>query len=348
VADADSVIRVSIIGDAKNLSRALKDASASIGGIAKGVVAGLVTLRTIEKGFDFLQDSEKEAARLADAIKRLDLSIGGVDERKIAAVAGSFHALGLSSQDVLEMSANFADFGVQAGIAKDRIAELAPEVAATAAAISLLDDSDPAGNIDLIGKAAGGSAKAMKALGISVSETDVVARAMATGSHKLGDGLTDAEIKTARLNFVLEALNPKLGAATDGSSDLEKSQRELTATVKELQGELGGPLSDALNQVLRFILDEVRAIPGAVQGWESLGAAVEGFARTAVGPLGNVADILRNINILLHQATGNAGGGINVGRLPGPSTRTSDNSVTRSIQRTTARNGGIGSSLGGP
>lgn len=347
---ADSIIRVSIIGDAKKLTGALGEADRSTGGLLKSAGKALVGLAVLDKGFDFAQGAIEEADRLGDAMTRLNISIGETNTAKLAEAADDYAAIGLSTQDVLEGAAAFADLGVNAGIAAPDIANLADDVTATAAAISLLDGSDVATDIDLIGKAAGGNAKAMRALGINVSEADVTMRALTDTGKTTAASLTEGEKATARLNLVLDALKPKLDAATTGSGDLEQSQKELQARVETLQGQLGGPLSDALNQVLGFIIDEINAIPGAIHGWQMLGGAIESFGRHALGPLGNVRDALNGILNLLGQVT--AGSQLNSSdtlrrRNPGGSFA-GEKTIVRAVQRTRERSGGIGASMGGP
>jgi hypothetical protein len=352
VASADSVIRVSIIGDAKKLVGATKEADKSIGGLVKKAGPALAGLAVAAGGFEFAQDSLNEADRLGDAMTRLEISIGKTDAEKLSGIAEDFHNLGLSKQDVLELSAHFADLGTNAGIAAPDIASLSDDVSATAAAISLLDGSDPSANVELLGKAAGGSAKAMKALGINVSEAEVEARALKDTGKKTADSLTEGEKATARLNVVLDKLKPKLDAAKTGSGDLEQSQKDLQAQVETLQAKLGGPLSDALNSVVGFILDEIDAIPGAIEGWKSLGGAIEGFARTVAAPLGNIKDlidgILGGLTTLGQTPVSTGGGSSGTGGRSTGFGRPSENATTRNIQRTRERSGGIGASMGGP
>jgi len=202
---------------------------------------------------------------------------------------------------MLELEAAFADVATATGIADPLIASLADNVAATAAAVSLLGDQDPATVVDLIGKAAGGSEKAMKALGVSLTDAEVATRAMADTGKTNTKSLTDQELATARLELILEQLKPKLDAATTGTADLETRQGELNARVETLQASLGEKLAPALATVLGFINDEIDAIPGAIEGWQMLGATIEGFARGVLGPLGNVRDALEGILDLLNS-----------------------------------------------
>ena len=302
MARGDSVIRVSIIGDALGLNKAITQANtklgtfgASVGGIAKGFLA----LGAIREGFQFIKDATGEADRLADSATRLNIQLGGDLGAKVENMAQGFVKLGLSQQDVQELAANFADLATAIGIADPIIADLAPTVAATAQAMQLLGHGDAATNVDLIGKAAGGSARAAKELGVTL--------------------ITGASAADQLANIMAQ-LKPQLDSATTGSSDLEQSQAELQARWETLEAHIGGPLSDALTSVVGFINDEIDAIPGAIAGWQMLGAAIEGFGRTALGPLGNVRDALggigdaiNNVNKLFGGAFGHATGGVSEG-----------------------------------
>lgn len=348
---ADSIIRVSIIGDAKKLIGAVKDTDKATGGLLKKAGGALLGLAAVDKAFDFVQGAVQESDRLGDAMTRLNISIGEADTAKLSDVAENFSAIGASKQDILELGANFADTATALGVAAPDIADLADNVAATATAMSLLDDSDAAGNVDLITKAAGGSEKAMRALGISIDETEVEARALRDTGKSTAAELTDGEKSTARLNIVLDALKPKLDAATEGTGDLEQHQKSLQAQVETLSAKLGGPLSEALDGVLGFILDEIDAFPGAIEGWKMLGRGVEDFARFAMTPLGNVAQAFRDLLGLTQKINAELGGNRTFQVSPGRAPRNSaisDSSVTRSIQRTSERTGGLGRSQGGP
>lgn len=299
----DSRIVVKIIGDAKSLTGALNTADRSIGRTAKNLAVGAVALVGVKEAFDFLGESNKEADRLADATQRVEIQLGDLSGQLIE-TADDFSKLGQSKQDILEMEAAFADIATATGIADPVIASLADNVAATAAAVALLGDQDPATVVDLIGKAAGGSEKAMKALGVSLTDSEVAARAMADTGKTNAKTLTDQELAAARLELILEQLKPKLDAATTGTGDLEQRQGELGARIETLQAQLGEKLAPALADVLGFINDEIAAIPGAIEGWKMLGAAIENFGRTALGPLGNVRDALEGILDLLGQVAG--------------------------------------------
>ena len=284
MARGDSTIKVSIIGDAKQLVSSLKQADAATGGLLKSTAVGiggtLLALGAVREGFQFVGDSLDEADRLGDAIQNINIQLGALAQPLID-TAGNFAKLGQSKQDMIELENRFADIATAIGIADQKIADTADDAAATAAALALLGDKTPAEELDLIAKAAGGSAKAAKELGVTL-----IAGA---------DGAT-------QLDNILAQLKPKLDAATTGTGDLEQKQAELNARVETLQASLGEKLAPALADVLQFINDEIDAIPHAIQGFQSLGRAVESAGRTMLGPLGNVRDALEGILSLLGQA----------------------------------------------
>lgn len=335
MARGDSVIRVSIIGDATKLVGAMGQADKATGGLlkssAKVAVGGLLAAGAVKEIFDFAKDATQEADRLGDAAARLNAQLGPEFAKQIQEASAGFTKIGLSTQDVAEMSANFADLATALGLSDMAIANLAPNVAATAQAMSLLGKGDADTIVEQIGKAAGGSEKAMKALGVTIDDAAVTGAArltrLADTGREIEGPLTDAELATARLKLIMDQLSPSLATATTGTGDLEQKQAELQARVETLSGQLGGPLSDALSSVLGFIIDEIDAIPGAIEGWKMLGAAIEGFARTVLGPLGNVNDLIGGMGDALNNlnkgigAAGDAVSGLGSERFVVDSTR---------------------------
>lgn len=324
----DSIIRVSIIGDAKRLVGALGEADKATSGLlassTRAIGGTLLALGGIREGFQFLGDSLNEADRLGDAMARLNAQLGPEFTSALESSAGSFHDIGQSSQDILELEAIFADWATSAGIADPIIATMADDVAGLAAALALTDDQGrPAtAMLDLLDKAARGSAKAAAELGVTLT-----------------DGLSPAD----QMRSIMEQLSGRLNDARTGSQDLEGAQAELQASVEELQAKIGGPLADALKVVVGFINDEIDAIPHAIEGWQALGGIIETFGRTALGPLGNVADALRGILDLLGQA----GDAIGANGTPPPNFGSFEADIIRANRNFTDRNG-LERSMGGP
>src|SRR6185503_4888651 len=171
---ASSIIRVSIIGDAKKLVGALGQADKATGGLLASGAKLATGFFAVEKGAElaagFVADSITEFDRLQDATTNLTVQLGPLADELIKSSEG-MERLGLSKQDVIELEARLADLLTTAGVADNTIAFLGDDATATAAAMALLSDKSPAEILDLIGKAAGGSSKAAKELGVELIDT---------------------------------------------------------------------------------------------------------------------------------------------------------------------------------
>lgn len=291
MAVGDSIIRVSIIGDVSKLRGALGDADKATGGLLGSAGKILIAGGIIKEGFDLVGDALDNADRVGDATSRLELAIGKTDAGKLADIAGSFTDLGLSSPDFLELSAGFAEVAkASTDLDPSVIADMAPAVGEFAAAMGRLKDKDPGVIAEEIAKFISGSRGAQAA------------------ALDLGLPFDAALTPAQRYQQVLDKLPGAIDLVTGANQGLDDKQSELNAKWETFTAKVGPGVEEALSGILDFILDEIDAIPGAIQGWQDLGHAVEGFGRTALGPLGNVRDALEGILGLIGQA-GDALGG---------------------------------------
>lgn len=300
MANADSTIRVNIVGDAKGLAKATDKAEQSTKGLSKqakllggALVAGFAADAVI----DFGQAALAEADRVGDATGRLEAQLGDLSQPLEDAAAGFSH-LGQSKQDMLELEASVIDVGTALGIADEELAPLAQDAAAAAGGLSLITDTDAATWIETLNKAAGGSAKALKALGVSVSETDVVAQALADTGKKTAESLTGGELAAARLKLILEELEPRLADVNKGMQDTEQVGATVQARFETLQGEIGGFLEDAGVELMAFILR-------GIEGWELFAYWLdqnEQAFRDMAGPIARLIDLLGTLTELIDEA----------------------------------------------
>jgi hypothetical protein len=259
MADATSTIRVNIVGDAKGLQTELGKAQGGVSGLSSSMKAlgGALALGgAAAVVLDFGQTALEEADRLGDATGRVESHLGDLSASLIEH-ADDYAVLGQSTQDILELEASFLDYANALGLSDDRMAELAPKIAETAAAMALITDMDPATVVDLLGKAAGGSERALKTLGVDLDEAAVQARALQDSGKDTPDMLTESELAAARYAEILEELAPRLVDVTTGTGDFEQKGAELEARMETLSGKIGetveGPLTDFLGGTLLVI-----------------------------------------------------------------------------------------------
>jgi hypothetical protein len=308
VARADSTIRVNIIGDARGLRTATGRAETQLTGVgntAKKVGGAIAAAFAVDAVLDFTQTALAEADRLGDATARLEEQLGDLADPLIAN-AGHFATLGQSAQDMLELEARIADIGTAAGIADDELAPFAQDAAETAAALSLLGDQDAATIIDAIGKAAGGSERPLKELGINLTDAEVEARALADTGKDTADALTDGELSAARMALILEKLEPRVRTVTDAEADLEGRQATLQAKFETLTGKIGDAVDGPLNDLLGWILTGIGGLELLAGAFDDVDSALDDMT----GAAGDAVDAIRDLLQLISKVPFVPGGGL--------------------------------------
>jgi hypothetical protein len=308
MARADSTVRVNIIGDAKSLQTAAGKAEGSIAGINKTALklgTGLAVGFAADKVLDFGATAVKEADRVADATANLEGQLGDLSQPLIDA-ADDFSDLGQSKGDMLELEKRLVDIGKAAGISNEDLGPLAQDASKVAAAMSLIDTEGRDANywIEQIGKAGSGSKKPLQELGVFLDEAAVQQQALEDTGKPAVEMLTEAELKAAAYKVVMEQLAPKIAGVSSADADLEQKQAALNAKWETLTGEIGGPLTDLLEETLDFVLR-------GVDGWGQLSEKVGGFdkvMRDALTPVARMIDLQRTLIDLLGQAIGLLGG----------------------------------------
>lgn len=296
----DSSVRVAITGDASGIQKASKDANKSVSGIGKAakiagaaIVAGFAADAVLE----FTQTALAEGDRLADATTRLEQSLGNLSGPLIDS-AEDFASLGQSAQDMLELEARIVDIGIASGITAGDLSSLADDAAATAAALALTTDVPADEWLDKIGKAAGGSVRPLKDLGIALTDAEVEARAMADTGKDNADALTEGELAAARFALILEKLQPRLADVATGSGDVEQRQAELQARWETLTGKIGTAIEGPLNDFLGWVLS---GIDGLGMLDDLLGVIEQSF-RDLLGPIARVADAIAGVLNAIDEA----------------------------------------------
>jgi hypothetical protein len=284
---------VGIRGDTKHLQGSLKTAERDVKGFTGKVgtlATGLLTLGAIKVGVDFLGGAAAEADRVADATTRLNAQLGPLAADLID-VSDEFHEIGLSVPDFQTLAANFADIATGLGISDPLIAAFADDAVRTAGAIALIKDLDPEDVIRLLGQAAGGSARAMRTLGVNVTDAEAAERALLDTGKKNVKALTDGEIAAARMALILEELAPVVDDVTTAEADLETRQKTLGAKWETFTSRVGQAVEGPLADLVQWFIDMTNAIPGAIKGFEMLDDRVRDLqlqAAEALKPLGDL------------------------------------------------------------
>jgi hypothetical protein len=289
VARASSVIKVSIIGDVRNLQKGLGQADAATGGFikssAKLVGGALLAGAAIDKVFDFAQGSLAKADDFNDHLDTLSKLTTPAFARHLHDVAFGMADIGLSAGGVAAAATAFASFGKAAGASTSAIEAAIPGLLDVAEAIHAKTGKTIDEVITDIGAGINGTGKGLRDYGISVDKA-----------------LNPDE----RILSILSQAKTLFGDANSAASDLHGTQDKINANVDNFSIKLGEALEGPLNSIALAgleILDELKDWPGAIAD--------------ILGPLARVADAFAHILDLAGRVVGTLGSTSPVGRLPG-------------------------------
>lgn len=321
----DSIIRVTILGDVKKLNAAIGEADKKVGGLigstAKVAVGGFIGLQAVDKAFDFLNTGLDNADKFGDALDRIAGATTPEFARRIEDIAFSMTDIGLSAPEVGDLAAKFTDLATAAKVTEPTILAITPHMLELASAIAATTGKPLDEVINDIGKAAQGNQKPVSEYGVVVDK---------------------ALNPDARLLDILDQLNKKFPDAKSAADDLAGAQDELAAKVDNLATKFGQMAEGPLTAVVDFFNHVLDDIPRTVKMFEDLGGSIVGFARTVLGPLGNVRDLLEDITHL-------AGGGSVKAPVGSTVPRFTEKSLVQAQAAFDDRNGnGSRTKIGGP
>lgn len=278
MATGRSVIRVDIIGDAKRLTTTLGNVDRSLGGLLKGAAVGFVAFQAVDKAFEAVDSILDNTDRAGDALARISTLVDGADVAKLQDMAGGFERVGVSAPDFLEIAAGFAEFATASGkIEPATIAAMSEGVGLFAGALGRLKDVDPA------------------TLGDDIANFITGTRGAAAAAKELSLPFDAALTPAERYAQLMERLPGLLGEVTGANAGLDDKQATLNAKWETFATQIGPGVEATLGTVLDFFINIANDIPRTVKGFQDLAAGIEGFARTVLGPLGNVRDLLDDI-----------------------------------------------------
>jgi hypothetical protein len=310
---ASSIIRVSIIGDAKKLVGAIDTANKKTDGLLSSgtkVVAGsLLALGVIDKAFDFVNTSLDNADKYADAIERISGATSADFAANVASISDDFTKIGLSNAEFADFAAKFVDLATAAGTAQPLIEKMTPDIVTLATAVAATTGKTVDEVIEDIGKAIKGSQKPVEEYGIVIDS---------------------ALSPDDQLTSIIDQLTKKFPDAQKAAEDFAGAQGELDAKMETFSTHVGmaveGPLTDLLN-IFNTTFDNM---DNGIEGYHRLHDVIKGFSPAAFPQLGDLFDLLNNIIGAAGQIKGPALGG----------SVSSDREVTFAQRREAERNGG--------
>jgi hypothetical protein len=167
------------------------------------------------------------------------------------------NAMGLTSREAVGLSANFADLLIPMGFTRKAAATMSTEVVGLSGALSQWSSGtyDAAQVSEILAKAMLGERDGLKALGISISESDVKARLLANGNDKLTGAALAQATALATQQLIMEKSADAQAAYAGSSETLAGKQHLLGAKFSELTESIVLGITPALEDIMSFIMD---------------------------------------------------------------------------------------------
>lgn len=282
MADLNQTILFKLLGDSKSLQSATKQGQKGLGGLANAAkkVAGAAA---VAFGGQQLLNWAGDAIQLASAAAEVDSkfdSVFGTAEDLTAALEAWGDMAGVTTTEAKSMAATFGNLAQAQGLSDEATEDLVMKVATLAGDMASFNDADPAQVFkDLNAAVLTTEREGMKKYGIALTETEIKQEALRIATAEGRSEFTKADKALASYNLAVK----QAGKAT---GDLEKTQdsaanrnRQLQASMRELQEEIGRELLPVWEDLLEVAVDLLPLLKGVAAGTGNAVAPVRDLSK---------------------------------------------------------------------
>lgn len=279
-------IVVELIGDAKSLSKATKEAESFASRVKKawsapelkkgflgglGLGAGFGAANMVARGIGMVTDTIGDAIDAAsdwgEATSKVSVVFedqAGVIERWARSAAT---AMGMSGREALKAAGTFGNLFDGLGVGADTAVDMSQKVVQLAADLGSFNNVSTDEVLGALQSGLLGEAEPMRRFGVALSEAKVQAFGMANGLGEMVKSgktykfvMNDAQKVQARWGLILKDTKNAQGDYARTSDSLANSQKTLNAEVDDLRVELGKMLQGPAKSFVRFLTDVVTGI----------------------------------------------------------------------------------------
>ena len=218
-------------------------------GIGKSIATGLAVGGVISFGKSVVQ-----AGMDADAGMDAVISVfGEASDSVIDFSKTTADSMGLSAAEYQTMAAKAGNVLTGLGINSDDAAKQTGVLSQRAADLSAIFGGDASEAMNAFEQAMMGQTRGLKKYGLSISNAEVEARALADGNVDAAGKVTEAGKAIATQELILEATAKQAGAYAENSGDLGSQQEILSAKFANLQQTLGTALLPVLEKLITLV-----------------------------------------------------------------------------------------------
>ena len=268
-----------LLGDSRGLERASRAGQSSMDKL-KGAMGQVAKVAGIAFGAQQLVSYVGDALSLASAAEEVDSKFQAVYGTAVeleSALSALGDKAGITDADVKSLAATFGNLAQSQGITGDVLQDLVMDVGDLAGDLASFNDQDPARVFENMTKAILTTEReGMKSLGISVSEQEVKQRALAKAMAEGRSEVTKADRAWASYAIIVDQAGKAVGDLDRTSDSAANRQRQLRATLEEVQTEIGRELLPVMADLLEIAADLTPILKGVASG---VGDIVDPIAR---------------------------------------------------------------------
>lgn len=248
--------------------------------VAGAAMTAAVTMPIVNAGkaaFQMASDFEENVNKVNVAFKDNAATVMAWSET-------SLEAFGLSQNSALEAASLFGDMGTAMGLTTGEAANMSTSLTGLAGDLASFKNIDIAQAQTALSGVFTGEGEALKTLGVVMQDSTLEAFALAQGTEKAYDEMSQAEKVALRYAFVMDATKNAQGDFANTSDGAANSSRTLTETLKELGVSFGQVLLPVITPIIQKITELVKWFGSLSQGTKTAIVIVAG-AIAAIGPL---------------------------------------------------------------
>lgn len=239
---------------------------------------------------DFIGDSINAARDLHETLSKSTVVFGDYAGQIETWGETAAEAMGLSKQEAIEAAATFGGLFQEVGQSRADAVEMSQTLVQLAGDLASFNNIDPSEALQKLRSGLAGEAEPLRSMNVFLNEAAVKAKAM---EMDLGDAhgeLTDGEKILARYKLIMEQTTVAQGDYTRTADGLANSQRTANAKLIDAQAQLGEsfePIALGVTEAQIAVVDWFRS---GVEGWQMLGDAFSGGAKTVETTMDYTAD----------------------------------------------------------
>jgi len=264
---ASNTIKVSVLGDVKDINRKLGSVEKQLGGFNKkisGAAKLLTGLFVGGKAVGFFKDIVSGASDAQQSLGATETVFGKWSDTVIATSQKAADTYGLSANEYRENANLIASLLKNQGVSQDKLAGSSENLIAKAADLSATFGGPTKGAVEALSSALKGEFDPLEKYGISLKQSTVNAEAMRLANvksvkdwNKLSDAQKKAYTSQATMNLINEQSADSQGAFAKETNTLAHQQQVLAAKIQNLKDKLGAVFLPILTKVAAFVSDRV-------------------------------------------------------------------------------------------